>query len=85
MTPGHEHYELLLNLTFSTGKLNSRIKYSVGDSSAVKCSPECWSNLPTFSLAFFRASPDVGDSSPIKSLRNVDLPTPFGPKERKTH
>ena len=32
-------------LAFSTGRLKSRIKYSAADSSAVKCSPLCWSNL----------------------------------------
>lgn len=31
---------------FSYGKSNSRIRYSDGVSSAVRCSPECWSNLP---------------------------------------
>jgi len=33
---------------FSYGKSNNRIRYSEGVSSAVKCSPECWSNLPSF-------------------------------------
>lgn len=33
---------------FSYGRSNNRIKYSAGVSSAVKCSPECWSNFPSF-------------------------------------
>lgn len=31
---------------FSYGRLNNLIRYSAGVSSAVRCSPECWSNLP---------------------------------------
>lgn len=37
---------------FSYGKSNNRIRYSAGVSSAVKCSPECWSNFPSFCEKF---------------------------------
>jgi len=88
---------------FSYGRSNNRIRYSAGVSSAVKCSPECWSNFPSFCEKcvcddlrflsiyqrvfvcintirwFIRISPSLGCKSPVKSLRNVDFPTPLGP------
>lgn len=63
-------------LAFSYGRLKRRIKYSVGVSSAVKCSPECWSNLPIRNRWFFNWSPLTGSNSPTSNFKNVDFPTP---------